>query len=88
MKGEPNRNSNMVMAIAKDGTMTGLWRRCCSPTPKYAPPGGGGASVVFAIAAKDWKDVSTWKAGSEAVFPQLKANGYEGAPQTIVTRTE
>jgi hypothetical protein len=63
-KGQPNRNTNLVMSIAPDGTMKGLWRRCCSPPPKYAPPGGEGASVIFSVHASDWKNLSTWKANS------------------------
>eukprot|EP00663_Eupelagonemidae_sp_cell21sb_P005843 gene5843-biopygen9345 len=35
MKGLPNRNTNIIMSIGKDNSMVGLWRRCCSPTPKY-----------------------------------------------------
>merc|ERR1712194_77976 len=49
----------------------------CSPPSKYQPPGGGGASVIFAIHAADWKNISTWKANSTMQFPQLQANGYE-----------
>ena len=75
--GEPNTNTNLIMSISNDGSMVGLWRRCCSPTPKYRPPGGGGASVIFTVHATDWKNLSTWKANSTAAFPHLLANGYE-----------
>jgi len=77
-----NRNTNLVLAIAPDNSMMGLWRRCCSPPPEYSPPGGGGASVIFTVHASDWRDLSTWRANSTAVFPQLPANGYED-PSTI-----
>jgi hypothetical protein len=76
-KGQPNRNTNLVMSIAEDGSMTGLWRRCCSPRAKYAPPGGGGASILFAVHGSNWRNVSTWIASSTAILPQLRANGYE-----------
>ena len=35
--GVPNRNSNIITTIAQDGSMAGLWRRCCAPTPTYRP---------------------------------------------------
>jgi hypothetical protein len=76
-KGLPNRNTNLVMSIGTDGSMVGLWRRCCSPSAKYRPPGGGGASVIFAVHGTNWRNISTWKANSTALFPELKANGYE-----------
>ena len=42
----PNRNTNIVLAIQPDGSMVGLWRRCCkeSTDPKLQPAGGGGVS--------------------------------------------
>ena len=110
----PNRNTNLVIAIQPDGSMVGLWRRCCkeSTDPKLQPAGGGGvsstppsennvpslvldlelplsivatsrkhrcpqASIIFSVHATNWKDVSTWKASSRQLFPELKANGYE-----------
>ena len=36
MHNQPNRNTNLAMSIASDGSMRGLWRRCCThaaPTP-------------------------------------------------------
>ena len=57
--------------------MAGLWRRCCAPTPKYRPSGGGGTSIIFTVHASDWRNTSTWKANSTAAFPNLLANGYE-----------
>ena len=77
MRGEQNRNTNLAMSIQSDGSMAGLWRRCCTPTPKYSPPGGGGESVLFAIHATDWRNISTWNASSTKLLPQLRANGYE-----------
>jgi hypothetical protein len=73
----PNRNTNIIISIQPDGSMVGLWRRCCSPPEQYQPPGGGGASVVFSVHATHWRNVSTWKASSRALFPELNANGYE-----------
>ena len=78
-KGLPNRNTNIIMSIQPDGSMVGLWRRCCSPPPTLQPPGGGGASVLFAVHAEHWRNVSTWKASNRSIFPDLPANGYEGA---------
>ena len=42
----PNRNTNIVITIQPDGSMVGLWRRCCkeSTDPKLQPAGGGGVS--------------------------------------------
>ena len=78
MKGVGNHNTNLIMSIAKDGSMVGLWRRCCTPGPKYRPPGGGGgASVIFGVRASNWSDTTTWVANATAIFPQLKANGFE-----------
>lgn len=58
--------------------MVGLWRRCCSPPPKYQPPGGGrGESVLFAVRAANVSNLSTWVASDTKLLPQLKANGYE-----------
>ena len=76
-KGLGNRNTNIIISIQQDGSMVGLWRRCCSPPSKYQPEGGGGASVIFTVHATNWRNVSTWKASSRAVFPELHANGYE-----------
>lgn len=76
-KGLGNRNTNIILSIQPDGSMVGLWRRCCSPPPKYRPEGGGGASVIFSVHASNWRNVSTWKASTRAVFPELSANGYE-----------
>ena len=77
-KGLPNRNTNIIISIQPDGSMVGLWRRCCSPPPKFQPPGEvTGKSVLFAVHATDWRDVSTWNASDRPLFPQLRANGYE-----------
>ena len=75
--GEPNRNTNIIMSIQADNSMVGLWRRCCSPPKQYQPAGGGGASVMFTVHASDYRNLSTWQAGSDMVFPELRANGYE-----------
>ena len=78
MSGVPNRNSNLILSIARNGSMVGLWRRCCDPPPKYKPPtGGNGASVIFGLRASNWSDIATWRAGDVALFPDLRANGYE-----------
>jgi hypothetical protein len=73
----PNRNTNIVLSIQPDGSMVGLWRRCCSPPPRYRPVGGGSASVIFSVHATDWRNVSTWRASGRPVLPELAANGYE-----------
>jgi len=77
MTGQPNRNTNLILSIAADGAMVGLWRRCCSPPPEYRPPGGGGESVLFAVHAANWSDVSIWRASDTKLLPHLTANGYE-----------
>ena len=73
-------NTNLIIDIADDGSMNGLWRRCCSPPDGYGPPDGGGESMIYSIRGDDWRDVSTWVANGTAVFPQLLKNGYEGRP--------
>jgi len=73
----PDRNTNLILTLDAKGNMTGLWRRCCTPPPKYSPLGGGGASVVFQVHAVDWRNLTTWKASSTSLFPMLKANGFE-----------
>lgn len=73
----PNRNTNLALSLHADGSMVGLWRRCCIPPPTYTPPGGGGASVIFAVRASDWRNVSTWEPSKEMAFPELRANGFE-----------
>ena len=77
MTHQPNRNTNLALTIDADGAMAGLWRRCCSPPPKYHPPGGGGESVLFAVHAAHWRNLSTWAASGTKLLPQLRANGYE-----------
>ena len=77
MQGTRNRNTNLAITINPDGSLVGLWRRCCNPPPKYAPAGGGGASVIFALRASDWRNLSTWVASDEPALPALRANGYE-----------
>jgi len=70
----PSSCTNLAITIDPDGSLVGLWRRCCTPPPRYAPTGGGGASVIFALRASDWRNLSTWNASDE---PALRANGYE-----------
>ena len=36
---------------------------------RYQPVGGGGASVLFTVHASDWRNISTWKASTDMVFP-------------------
>ena len=73
----PNRNTNLIVSLRQDGSMTGMWRRCCTPPQKYAPPGGGGKSVIFGVRAHKWRDLSSWVVGGTPLFPDIVADGYE-----------
>jgi hypothetical protein len=66
--------TNLVISIANDGSMTGLWRRCCTALPNQGIEGP--SSIIYTVRASHWRNVSTWVANATPTF-QLASNGYE-----------
>lgn len=55
---------NFNAAIAADGSLAGLWR-CVETLPTTQP----GATVLHAVTAKDWRNVSTYQWSPRPAFP-------------------